>query len=231
MRILAGAMLAVTLLACTAGERVDLGGVPPCAAFEPSRGALEAGECKLEANGETLHVRYANLPESATGGAVSIDVIGANSAVRQVLLEENVSEYLTPSVQDVDGDGRGDVLIPRETGNVNSVRGVWIFSGEGLYRRAGEIIGVDIVRTDEGLIASPARSSAAAWNVAFHRLDEDGLHLIASVDVEGEPRADGTIATRCTLADAPGIVAFNLTVEAATAKFCAEPAAAGVFGP
>lgn len=231
MKIAAGAMLAFLLLACTERERVDLGGVPPCADLAVSSEALEPSACKLEANGETLYVRFVTQPEGATGGAVSVEVIGANGAIRQALLEENVATYLTPSIQDIDGDGRGDILIPRDVGNVNVVQGVWIFSGEGLYRRAGEISGVDVARTDEGLIASPARSSAAAWNIAFYRLDESGLHLIASVNVEGEQRPDGSIVSRCTLADAPGIVEQGLTAEAAREKFCAEPLAAGVFGP
>ena len=50
-------------------------------------------------------------------------------------------------------------------------------------------------------------------------------------DVEAEPGRDGALSVRCELADAPGLAVLSLTNEAAEAKFCAEPAAAGVFGP
>ncbi|MBL8536496.1 MAG: hypothetical protein JNM59_03745 [Hyphomonadaceae bacterium] len=221
----------VALAGCAGEPRVDLSNIPACASYEPSRGALEPGACKLEANGETLHVKFAATPEGSSGGVVSVDVVSAEGDVRQVLIEENVSEYLTPSVQDIDGDGRGDLLLPRESGNVNLVSGVWVFSGDGLYRRAGEVSGVAVARTDEGLIAVPARGSAASWNVTFHQLDEGGLRLIASVDVEAQEAANGALTTRCSLADAPGLEIVHLSTEQAETKFCAEPATTGVFRP
>lgn len=187
--------------------------------------------CTIVANDETLRVRYSPVAEGATGGAVSVDVLGDDGAVLQTMLESDVSEYLAPSVQDVDGDGRGDILIARERGNVNTASGVWVFNGDaGAYRRVGEISGVDIVNTADGFVAVPARSGAAAWNVAFYQLDITGLHMLASVNIEGEELAGGQIRSTCALLDAPGVDRIGLTPEAAETKFCAEPVAAGVFG-
>lgn len=230
MKLLAPLVLLAGVAACTQERRVDAESLRACDELELSEG-LVPGECRLEANGETLRVKFSAPPEGATGGVVSIDVVGSDRSVRQVLLEENVSEYLAPSIQDIDGDGRGDVLIPRESGNVNVAHAVWVFSDEGLYRRAGEVSGVQIERTDEGLIAVPARTSAASWNIAFHRLDGNGLSLIASVNVEAEAQRGGALSVRCELADAPGLALLDLTTAAAETKFCAEPIVAGVFGP
>jgi hypothetical protein len=137
----------------------------PCAEAESMRtGELTPGECQLESAGQTLRVTYADLAAGTQAGAVTVDVLGDDGQVVQTLREADVPEYLTPQVEDVDGDGRADILIPRVLGNVNFEWGVWIYDGA-RYRRVGEISGVQVERTADGLIAVPARSSAASWNV------------------------------------------------------------------
>ena len=216
-------ILALGLAACA--QNAPFEATPACADLEFSGEYIEQ-TCTLIANDETLRVRYSPVAEGAQGGAVSVDVLGEDGAVSQTMLESDVSEYLPPSVQDVDGDGRGDILIARESGNVNTASGVWVFNGDaGAYRRVGEISGVEIVNTVDGYVAVPARGGAAMWNVAFYQLDADGLHMLASVNVEGEELAGGQIRSTCSLLDAPGIERVSLTTAEAEAKFCAEPAA------
>lgn len=223
-------LLSLALAACAPTPPVDPTLELPACADLVLTGELSPNECRLESTGSSLHVKFAATPEGASGGTVSIDVLGSDFAIAQTVTETDVSEYRAPSVQDVDGDGRGDILIPRETGNVNVANAIWLFSGEsGAYRRVGEVSGVSIERTEEGYVAVPARGGAALWNVAFYRLDGEGLHMIASVNVEGE-EVNGAVRSTCTLADAPGIGAINLDATQAEAKFCAEPAA-GVFAP
>lgn len=196
----------------------------------PNRELVES-TCQLQASGETLRVKFAALAAGVQSGTVSVDVLGENGAVVQTLVEPQVSEYLAPAIDDVDGDGHGDVLIARESGNVNVVWGVWIFNREqGRYARVGEVSGVEIRRTSEGYIAVPARSSAAAWNVAFYRLNEGGLAPLVTVNVEAtDTNAEGQVTRQtCTIEEAAGLGDLHLTQEAARTKFCAEPAA-GVF--
>jgi hypothetical protein len=195
----------------------------PCGSLERAED-LTPAECRMEAGGQTLHVTFAQVPAGADGGNVAVDVLGADGRVTQSLLETNVSEYIMPAVQDIDGDGRADILIPRVTGNVNTEWGVWINAGSA-YRRAGEISGVEVRRTADGYIAAPARSSCCSWNVRYYTLDQAGLHDLATVYVEGqEELADGHVRSTCTLAEAPGISAINLDERGAREKFCAEPA-------
>jgi hypothetical protein len=180
-------ILTLALAACAQSAPIEA--TPTCAELEFTGEYVEQ-TCTLIANDETLRVRYSPVAEGATGGAVSVDVLNENGDVLQTMLESDVSEYLPPSVQDVDGDGRGDILIARERGNVNTASG----------------------------------------NVAFYQLDVEGLHMLASVNVEGEELAGGQIRSTCSLLDAPGIDRVGLTTEQAEAKFCAEPAAQ-VFAP
>lgn len=223
MPVMRALIAAMALAACA--QNAPLEAEQACADIEFTGEYVERS-CTLAANDETLRVRYSPVAEGAPGGAVSVDVLGENGAVLQTMLESDVSEYLPPSVQDVDGDGRGDILIARERGNVNTASGVWVFNGDaGAYRRVGEISGVEIANTADGYVAVPARSSAAAWNVAFYQLDANGLHMLASVNVEGEELAGGQIRSTCTLLDAPGVDRIGLDAAQAEAKFCSEPAA------
>lgn len=216
-------ILTFALAACA--QNAPLEATQACADLEFTGEYVEQS-CTIVANDETLRVSYSPVAEGAQGGAVSIDVLGENGAALQTMLESDVSEYLPPSVQDVDGDGRGDILIARERGNVNTASGVWVFNGAaGAYRRVGEVSGVEIANTADGYVAVPARGGAAMWNVAFYQLDADGLHMLASVNVEGEELAGGQIRSTCSLLDAPGISRIQLSTAEAEAKFCAEPAA------
>jgi hypothetical protein len=228
------ALFVVVISACapTAQPRVDAAALRPCVELQLETGAREAGECRLDASGEVLHVVFAETAENAEGGTVTVEVLNDRGAVAQVLSEENVSEYIVPHVEDVDGDGHGDVLIARESGNVNTAWGVWIFNREhARYERAGEVSGVEFRRTSEGYIAVPARSSAAAWAVNFYRLDQAGLVPLVGLYIEAtDVTADGRVTGQtCAIEDAPGLAQLNLTMETARARFCAEPAAQ-VFG-
>lgn len=218
----------LTVIAALAGcsppaQPVETTDIPGCDEMEFS-GALEAGECQLTAGENVLHVKFAPLAAGAQAGMITADVLNEDGAVVQTMLEPDVAQYYAPSVQDVDGDGRADVLIAREGGGANSSHAVWIFNGErGVYERVGDVTGVSIERTGDGLIAVPTRSSAVAWEVAFYRLDEGGLHPIATVAVEA-PVGRST-EPGCTLIALPGLRDLNLTEEAAHERFCAEPAA------
>jgi hypothetical protein len=224
MRVASLALLAA-LLSCSPAppQPVETTDIVPCAEFEETF-AREAAECQLEAAGQTLHVKFQPPAAGAEGGSTSIDVLGEDGAVVQTMLEPDVLEFIAPKVQDIDGDGRADILAGRESGNVNTIYGVWIFNGErGVYERVGDVNALELERTSDGLIAAVARSSAVSWSIAFSKLDEGGLHPMASVYVTA-PEEEGGAPT-CTLGEAPGLRDLNLTEQAARERFCAEPAA------
>jgi hypothetical protein len=231
MRVALG-LSALALAACSQPAPQALAAdAPECSELELT-GELNAAECRLEASGQTMHVLFGALPAGVQAGAVTVNVIGERGQIAQTLVETDVFEYHMPSIEDVDGDGRGDILIPRVTGNVNTEWGVWVYSGERQhYERAGDISGVEIERTADGYLAVPARSSAASWNVRYYRLDESGLHHLVTAQIDGEAEAaDGSIRSSCTIPEAPGLAELNMSQRAAEEKFCAEPASQ-VFAP
>jgi hypothetical protein len=220
----------LALAACEPRRGAALEELMPCAELVLAAGEFAANECRIEANGEALHVKYAQGDAGAVAGNVSLELIDAHGDVRQLMVEPGVSRYLAPRVHDVDGDGRADLLVGRDAGNVNTVSGVWIFSGErGVYERVGEISGVSVTPTEDGLVAVGSRSSAAAWNIAFHQLDGRGLRLMASVEIEGIEQRGDVLRTRCLLNDGSGLAELGLAPAEAQAKFCADPATIRVF--
>jgi hypothetical protein len=229
MRICVAAA-ALALAAC--GEQAPPSAVAnlrPCGEME-TPGDLTPGECQMQAAGQTFHVTFADLPAGTQSGAVTIDVVGDNGQVQQTFTEPDVSEYHAPSVEDVDGDGRADVLAPRVTGNVNTEWGVWIFDGA-RYERVGELSGVEVQRTADGYIAVPARSSCCSWNVRYYRLDDSGLHHLVTAQIDGaEETPGGAVRSTCTLSETPGLADLHLSEAAAREKFCAEQASQ-VFAP
>ena len=82
-----------------------------------------------------------------------------------------------------------------------------------------------------GLIAVPARSSAAEWDVAFYRVDDAKLTPIATVSSAAEMSEDGKElkGTTCKLIEQPGIASMNLDAAAAEKSFCADPSVTILF--
>jgi hypothetical protein len=222
----------LALMACVADRSaVDLSNVRACSGLEFPTGEANPGECKIEGGDATLHITYGDAATAGEAGTVRVDVLNDRGGVAQTF-SENVSEFLPVSTEDIDGDGRLDILVGLYSGNVNTAHGVWLYNGEqGAYRRAGEISGVEYSRTSEGYLAVAARSSAASWNVAFYRVASEFEPLVTinvtAVDVTEDGRV---LRSECTIEEAPGLASLNLSEGAARAKFCAEPQA-GVFGP
>ncbi|MBY0564488.1 MAG: hypothetical protein K2P58_09900 [Hyphomonadaceae bacterium] len=198
--------------ACAQRETTDPSSLAGCTAYQAT--GLSTGACRLEANSETLRVEFA-APGDV--GVVAVNVLDEQGDVRQLLMEEKVEQHIAPYAQDVDGDGRADIIIPRARHEANTVSALWLFSDEGYYRRLGEVSGYDFARTEDGLLTVWARNSPTQDNSAYYAMIEGALHLIASVNVElGD---DGERRT-CALADAPGIDTLSLTADQAETRFC-----------
>ena len=211
-------------------QRVDLTNVQDCAALTRGDDGQLSGDCKMSAGPAQLHVTFEEPTTEGQGGNVRVDVLNDQGAVAQTFTETNVSEFLPPGAEDIDGDGRADILIGLAGGNVNTEHAVWLYSGQdNAYRRAGEVSGVEFSRTSDGYLAVPARSSAASWNVAFYRIGP-ALEPLVTISVTAtDVTDDGQVrASECKIEEAPGLGSLNMTEEAARMKFCAEPQA-GVF--
>lgn len=211
--------------------------LPDCATVEPTD-AGNAGwkmvDCRVQSSdrvGLAFEARYTQ-PDGGGPGKVSVQVVAPGDATLQTIEEEILNTFNHPFLQDIDGDGRDELLIPLVTGNVNTSWAIWRAKGEETqFVRLEELSGIDVDRTDDGFITTSARSSASSWEIGYWQMDGDDLEPVVTVSVSAEGvDADGNaINETCTVTDAGGLAEIGLTLEQAQAKFCAEDPAAGTF--
>jgi hypothetical protein len=240
MKMIYGVVAVLTLAACggnqtktEANEAFALAqALPACDVANMEREvahSLDGTACKLDlGDGRIAHVLPAPVPDSPEGdGKVDITIFNNDGAVLQSFGEGEVSSYLpiTARIEDFDRDGAGDIRVTLNSGNVNTRSAIWA-AREGAFVRLGEVNAVSTSPTADGFIALSTRESAATYSVAFVRVVADAITPIASFNLTPIADDKGAIArTECELAQAPGIAALGLTPEAATKKFCADPAA------
>jgi hypothetical protein len=134
------------------------------------------------------------------------------------------------SIQDVDKDGKADLLLPLETGNVNTTWAVWRQQDDGKsFVRIGEPSGVEIAKTDSGYFAVPSRSSANEWDVAFYKLEANALQPVVTASIVAQGEVDKITGVECSVTDDSGLGQAGLDLAAAKAQFCAEPSVAEIF--
>ncbi len=218
-----------------AAKRMPL---PDCASVEPS----DAGDkgwthpdCRMMAAGDSgvaFEVRYAESNEP--GGPptkVSIQVVGPGDATLQTITEGMESTFAAPRLYDLNRDGVDELLVPLETGNVNTNYAVWAKGpGEAPYLRAGEVSAFAFDWSDAGYVAALSRSAANIQVVEFLKLVDGKLAPIVRADITAEGEENGKVTgTTCDITDEGGMAAEGLTLEAAKAKFCEDKLVKAAF--
>lgn len=243
--LLAGVM-ALGLAACgpaPADDVADAGNGAPAAKRMPlpDCGQVEAEDlgvdgwrhpdCRLmfsDQSGMAIEARYAPAEDDST--EVKIQVVAPGDATLQEIVERMGGTFNGPSIQDFDKDGKPDILLPLETGNVNTTWAVWRQIDGQKFVRVGEPNGVSIVKTDSGYIAVQGRSSASEYFVEFFKLEGDELKSLLTVRVAGALDAKGetVVSAECAIEEGADLAALGLSDDAAKAQFCAEPTVDGL---
>lgn len=218
------AVLAVGLLSVAACSQqnaaetatYDLSLYPMCEAAEA---ATESEGCVLTQE-PMLHSLLVTRNDE---GGIDVQVV-ADGEGGQRISEASQATPLGPTLADLNGDARPDLLIPLMTGNVNTTWAVHGSNPDATYTRLGEISGIGWGPSATGLLAVPARSSAASWNVNFFDVEPGGLTLIATVETTLQ---EAGAAPTCSLIGTPVLGAQ--TREEAQTQYCSDPAVAGIW--
>jgi hypothetical protein len=214
---------ALTLAACGKAET----------AGEAGADGWKHPDCRMmltDSSGLAIEARYTKAEDDST--KVTVQVVQPGDATLQTIEETMGNTFNGITSQDIDADGKADLLLPLETGNVNTTWAVWRQEDEGKFRRAGELSGVSIERTADGYLAVPARSSANAWSVAFSRLDGGVLFPVATAEVTATLGANGEPdpgKTECAVLYDSQTAGIGLSLDEARTKFCAEPEVVKIF--
>jgi hypothetical protein len=224
-------------------EGADAGGakaekrlpLPDCASVEAKDQGADGWkhpDCRAmfaDQPGVAIEARYTPAEDDST--AITVQVVAAGDATVQTIDERMGNTFNGPSLEDFDKDGKIDILLPLETGNVNTTWAAWRQVEGGKFVRVGEPTGVSIEKTASGYIATPARSSANEWGVSFYKLEADQLTAVLTANVVAQGEPDKITGVDCSIADDGGLAATGLTADAAKAQFCAEPVVAEIFRP
>jgi hypothetical protein len=221
------------LAACSPAPTEEAGGanakrmpLPECAAVEAEDAGAEGWkhpDCRMilpDQSGMAIEARYTPAEDDST--KVTVQVVAAGDATLQTIEERMGNTFNGPTLEDVDKDGMVDILIPLETGNVNTTWAFWKQTSEGKFARVGEPSGVEIEKTESGYLAVQGRSSAAEYYVTFYKLLGEELQqgVTARVEVRGE--ADKVTGVECSIEEDEELLASGMTADSAKAQFCAE---------
>ncbi|MGW5318919.1 hypothetical protein [Nocardia thailandica] len=230
--------LALLLAACGGGETVPAPAgtstnsttavhsvnLPECGG--PPRPASPDGafpSCRLTSNDSaalSFVVRFEAAGRTATE---TIEVIDRSGARRATLMERDVVVQFPPQLIDLDGDGRDELVVPRDSAANGNTRNVVYRDSDSGFVRAGELSGEPPQRTPSGYIAVAAKGGAASWDIGFWTIDGRLLREHTRVQIESHLDDRGTGTSVCRLTDAQGRPDQALTESEAGQRFCAEP--------
>lgn len=224
---------ALGLAACSPAPTQEAGGanakripLAECAAVEAEDAGADGWkhpDCRMmlpDQSGMAIEARYTPAEDDST--KVTVQIVAADDATLQTIEERMGNTFNEPALEDVDKDGLVDILIPLETGNVNTTWAFWKQISGGRFARAGEPSGVDIEKTETGYLAVQGRSSAAEYYVTFYKLTSEALHRGVTVRVEVQGEADKVTGVACSIEADEELLASGMTADEAQAQFCAE---------
>ena len=188
-------------------------------------------DCRLnfaDKSGFAIEARYAPAEDDST--KITVQVVGPGDATLQTITETMGNTAGAPALIDIDCDGKQDIQLPLETGDVNTSWAIWRQMDDGkAFIRIGEPNGVEIKKTDSGYIAVPARSAANEWEISFFKLTPVELKPILTADVVAKGTPEKVTGQDCTIEDDGGLASINMDPKTAQKAFCAEPVVANTF--
>lgn len=160
-----------------------------CAITESATGAMipQLSTCTIALGDGQPTLSVSSDPMTDGEGTLRVDVLDVSGASLQLIEETATGSYSYPYIEDIDGDGAADIMVPLLTGNVNTNYAVWLKTADGTFKRAGELSGVSIGQTPEGMIAASGRSNAAEWETGYYRVTDGALEEIAAVVNRADP--------------------------------------------
>lgn len=160
-----------------------------CTITESATGAMipQLSTCTIALGEGQPTLSVSSDPMADGEGTLRVDVLDASGASLQLIEETATGSYSYPYIEDIDGDGAADIMVPLLTGNVNTNYAVWLKTADGSFKRAGELSGVSIGQTPEGMIAASGRSNAAEWETGYYRVTDGALEEIAAVVNRADP--------------------------------------------
>ncbi|EFV12693.1 hypothetical protein [Segniliparus rugosus] len=162
-----------------------------------------------------------------SGGIAEVRVLTKDGALAQNIEQPvNAQERLTgvPSVQDLDGDGRDELLISIESGGThgNSDWAIWRATGDStrFQRVDGVLFGGEFWSAGDDLFAVWGSGPMRSWRTTVYRFEGNRIAEVAAVQDDGFTSLDNQHHP-CYLLEQDDLARYGLTPETARDRFCA----------
>jgi hypothetical protein len=192
--------------------------------------------CKLYGNGLTFDVFYFKVPEIPGPQAVRVTVTDGSGAPVQTI--DELLEPSSPSgvgLQDLDGDGRDEVIIPMSqslsNGSPNTLFSVWRAAGDGSHFVRIQMVGQAVYPGGDGYVVVNG-GSPSSRDLTFYLPTGAGFTLVAVLTIEAQdldPDTHRVLTVTCRARQQNGLQAVDMDMAAAQDTFCGSAAARAIF--
>ncbi|WP_120313583.1 hypothetical protein [Mycobacterium alsense] len=213
--------------------------LPPCpqgAALISPKATSPHTDCQVRSGGLDFAVTYWSTPELAGPRAAKVAVTDASGEVVQT-----IDELLQPSspggvgLEDIDGDGRDEVVIPIArnlfNGSPNTLFSVWRAPGDRLHYERTQMVGQAVYPSGDGYLVTNG-GGLDSRDLTFYLPTGAGYTLVVVLTIEAEevdPDTHRVLTVVCRAHQEDGLHAVDMNLRQAEETFCASPAAMAIW--
>ncbi|SBS77218.1 FG-GAP repeat protein [uncultured Mycobacterium sp.] len=230
-------MAATSTLSPVAGADTSL---PPCPQSNPvitPTGKSPQADCTLHSGDLDFAVQYWSVPELPRPRAVKVTVTDPSGAVVQTI--DELLEPSTPGgvgLQDVDGDGRDELIIPISQNllngaNPNTRFAVWRAHDDSRHYERTQMVGQAAYPSGDGYLVTNG-GGLASRDLTFYLPTGAGYTLVTVLTIEVlevDPATNRVLTVNCRAHQEDGLHAVDMSIRQAEDYFCNSPAARAIW--
>lgn len=217
-------------------------GLPPCprttTAINPDA-VLPHLDCRLHAGdrvGLNFDVTHWAVQPTEPPRAVKVVVTDGSGEVVQTINESLQPSSPSPAgLQDLDGDGRDELIIPIDrygvNGSPNTRFAVWRADGDRKHLERTQMVGQAVYPSGDGYVVSNG-GALSSRDLTFYLPTGAGFTLVVVLTIEAEqvdPNTNRVLTVSCRAHQEDGLHAVDMDVYQAEDTFCASPAANAIW--
>jgi hypothetical protein len=220
----------------TAAADNSLPSCPQTAAIISPKATSPHSDCRMHSGSLDFAVTYWTTPELPAPRAVKVTATDSSGGVVQT-----IDELLEPSspggvgLQDIDGDGRDELIIPIAqnlfNGGPNTRFSVWRSPGDRQHFERTQMVGQAVYPSGDGYLVTNG-GALDSRDLTFYLPTDAGYTLVVVLTIEAEevdPDTHRVLTVVCRAHQEDGLHAVDMNIHQAEDTFCASPAAKAIW--